>query len=149
MKLAKNRQSARDSRKRRKIDVELFEIKVTELSKQIQVLQKNLDQQNIFITDCVNILKCNNKINFLMLPQKNNKVHLINLIMPSLQVNYLQIQISDFNLSSKNLFQTLSKYITKKYLQILEEQFWVNSEKRDCLCKLIFNTWFIMSYHLI
>ncbi|CAD8143547.1 unnamed protein product [Paramecium octaurelia] len=106
IKLAKNRQSARDSRKRKKIYVELLELKVAELSKQIEVLQKNLDQQNIFINHCVKI--------------------------PSL--------ISDFNLSYQNQFQVLSQNITKKQLQILDDEFGVNSEKRDYLCNIIFNT---------
>ncbi|CAD8049183.1 unnamed protein product [Paramecium primaurelia] len=106
IKLAKNRQSARDSRKRKKIYVELLEMKVAELSKQIEVLQKNLDQQNLFINHCVKI--------------------------PSL--------ISDFNLNYQNQFQNLSKNITKKQLQILDKEFGVNSEKRDYLCNVIFNT---------
>ncbi|CAD8058340.1 unnamed protein product [Paramecium sonneborni] len=106
IKLAKNRQSARDSRKRKKIYVELLELKVSELNKQIEVLQKNVEQQNIFINHCVKI--------------------------PSL--------ISDFNLNYQNQFQILSQNITKKQLQILDEEFGVNSEKRDCLCNIIFNT---------
>ncbi|CAD8060186.1 unnamed protein product [Paramecium sonneborni] len=106
IKLAKNRQSARDSRKRKKIYVELLELKVAELSKQIEVLQKNVEQQNIFINHCVKI--------------------------PSL--------ISDFNLSYQNQFQILSQNITKKQLQILDDEFGVNSERRDSLCNIIFNT---------
>lgn len=51
-KLARNRQSARDSRKRKKIYIELLENKVEDLSQEVLRLEEVVSNQNTYITYC-------------------------------------------------------------------------------------------------
>ncbi|CAK81967.1 unnamed protein product (macronuclear) [Paramecium tetraurelia] len=55
LKLARNRQSARDSRKRKKIYIELLENKVEELTQEMLRLQATIANQNNYINYCAKI----------------------------------------------------------------------------------------------
>lgn len=77
-KLAKNRESARNSRKRKKIYIEMLENKVAELTNELEVMRKSLEMNN----DNFNRLSTHTKtVSFLNLPKKKKKhMHKANII---------------------------------------------------------------------
>jgi len=58
VKLARNRESARQSRKRKKVYIELLEKKVEQLQQELSIATKQLEQNN----DSLNIATTQNKI---------------------------------------------------------------------------------------
>ena len=54
MRLAKNREAAKNSRNRKKVYIELMENKVQELNEQISKLESQCYNQKIYIENCQN-----------------------------------------------------------------------------------------------